>query len=350
MTIAATHATADFQMWVTFGLIIGALAFYVRERASMELTSLGIVCVLLVFFHFFPVSSADGVSRVTPVRILQGFANPVLIAVLALLVIGQGMVRTGVLDRGAAILLDFCGRRGGMLFALAVLLIVAMAISAFLNNIPVMVIFIPILQVLAARYGRSASKLLIPLSFAAVSGGMTTLIGSSTNLLVNSALIEMKSAPFGFFDFSVPGLVMAGVGLIYVLFAAPLLLPDRSGLVDQFAGGSGRQFVAQMTLGPDSELIGERARGGEFKALPGKTLRTVYRGETAILPPFEDFAAQAGDVLVVAAPRHVLAKSLSNDPESFHPSWDDGEGDVPAKEGGATEEPRWTAGEQVLAR
>jgi di/tricarboxylate transporter len=349
MSFSAAHETADFQMWVTFGLIFGALAFYVRERASMELTSLGIVCVLLVFFHFFPVVGADGASRITPTRILQGFANPALIAVLALLVIGQGMVRTGVLDRGGAVLLDYCGRRGGLLFTLIMLLAVAMAISAFLNNIPVVVIFIPIMQVLAQRFGRSVSKLLIPLSFAAVLGGMTTLIGSSTNLLVNSALIEMKETPFGFFDFSVPGLVMAGAGLLYVLFVAPTLLPDRTGLADDFTGTSGRQFIAQMTLGPDSELLGLGAAGGNFKALPGKTLRTVYRGETAILPPFEGYTAQAGDVLVVAASRDVLARSVSSNPESFHPVLDDTEGgDRSAPEGGA-DEPRWTAGEQVLA-
>ena len=95
-------AGGSFQMWVIFALILGALGFYIRERASMELTSLGIICFLLVFFSFFPVISEQGRNVVTPGRILQGFANPALIAVLALLVLGQGMVRTGVLDRGAA--------------------------------------------------------------------------------------------------------------------------------------------------------------------------------------------------------------------------------------------------------
>ncbi|MBT6093644.1 MAG: SLC13 family permease [Rhodospirillaceae bacterium] len=330
-------------MWMIFALIIGALAFYVRERASMELTSLGIVCVLLVFFHFFPVISDTGKSVVTPVRILQGFANPALITVLALLVIGQGMVRTGVLDRAAAMVLDFCGERGGLLFALLILLLVAIVISAFLNNIPVVVIFIPIMQALAHRFGRSPSKLLIPLSFAAVLGGMTTLIGSSTNLLVNSALIEMQVTPFGFFDFSVPGVVMASVGLLYVLFIAPLLLPDRTGMVDEYTDGQGRQFIAQMTLSDDSELIGHDALGGHFAALPGKTLRTVYRGDEAILPPFEDYRARAGDVLVVAATRQVLTKSLSSDPGTFHPKLESDD-DAPPSEG-----ERWTAGEQVLA-
>jgi di/tricarboxylate transporter len=125
----------------------------------MELTSIGIVYFVLLVFHISPVIDRNGVARITTTRILHGFSNPVLIAVLALWAIGQGVVRTGVL------------------------------------------------------------------------GGMTTIIGSSKNLLVNSALIEMGETPFGFFDFTLPGTVMAAVGLVYVVFVAPKLLPDRSGEV-----------------------------------------------------------------------------------------------------------------------
>jgi di/tricarboxylate transporter len=342
MTPDLAHAGGGFQMWVIFALILVALGFYIRERASMELTSLGIVCVLLVFFHFFPVLGPDGEKTVTPTRILMGFANPALITVLALLIIGQGMVRTGVLDRGAGLLLGMTRGHGGLVPTLGLLLIAAIAVSAFLNNIPVVVIFIPFFQALAARFRRSPSKLLIPLSYAAVLGGMTTLIGSSTNLLVNSALIEMKTEPFGFFDFSIPGTVLAAAGLVYVLFVAPRLLPDRTGLSDSVAEGGGKQFIAQMTVSETSDLVGKSAPGGHFASLPEKTLRLVERGDEAILPPFEDFVAQPGDVLVVAATRKALTKTLSDDPDSLHPEL--GEDDEESDIGG-----RWQEGEQILA-
>jgi len=335
----------SFQMWVIFALILGALGFYIRERASMELTSLGIICFLLVFFSFFPVLSVDGRSSVTPARILQGFANPALIAVLALLVLGQGMVRTGVLDRGATFLLGVTRGHGGMLLTLLLLLIVVAAVSAFMNNIPVVVIFIPIMQALSARYQRSASKLMIPLSYAAVFGGMTTLIGSSTNLLVNSALIEMDVAPFGFFDFSIPGTVMALVGLTYVIFVAPYLLPDRTGVVDAIGDGGGKHFIAQMTISTSSGLIGKAASGGLFPHLPNKTLRVIRRADETILPPFEDYVARVGDVLVVAATREALTQTLSNDPESLHPDLDNGQIDPVEAEG----QGRWKEGDQVVA-
>ena len=335
---------AEFQIWAVFALILVALVFYVLERAAMEVTSLGIICALLIFFHFFPVGT-EGAPSLTPGRILQGFANPALITVLALLVLGQGMIRTGVLDRGASLLLGARGGRGGILVSLLLILLVAMTVSAFLNNIPVVVIFIPIMQMLASRYGRSVSKLMIPLSYAAVLGGMTTLIGSSTNLLVNSALIEMKVAPFGFFDFSIPGLVMASAGLVYVLLVAPRLLPDRAGLANSMVDGDGKHFVAQITVSEDSDLVGKDAPGGHFSGLPEKTLRMVQRGEQAILPPFEDYTARPGDVLVVAATRKALARFLAEDPGLLHPDLEAGR----SFPGDLTPGGRWQEGGQSLA-
>ena len=311
-------------MWAVFALILGALVFYLFERAAMEMTSLGIICVLLIFFHFFPVVGADGTAALPPARILQGFANPALITVVALLVMGQGMIRTGVLDRGAGLILGLGGGNAGLIVSMLVALVVTISVSAFLNNIPVVVIFIPIMEALAHRYGRSVSKLMIPLSYAAVLGGMTTLIGSSTNLLINSALIEMKVAPFSFFDFSIPGLVMAAAGLGYVIFIAPRLLPDRAGLADDMSDETGRHFVAQITVSADSKLVGKGAPGGHFASLPEKTLRLVQRGEQAILPPFEDYLVRPGDVLVVAATRKALAKFLAGDPGLLYPNLEEG--------------------------
>ena len=343
---AEAGVTAGFQMWAVFALILGALVFYVFERAAMELTSLGIICVLLVFFHFFPVFDAVGVSLLTPGRILQGFANPALITVLALLVMGQGMIRTGILDRGAVLILDL-GATAGLLVTMLLILVVSMVVSAFLNNIPVVVIFIPIMQALANRYGRSVSKLMIPLSYAAVLGGMTTLIGSSTNLLVNSALIEARVTPFQFFDFSIPGMVMASAGLAYVLLIAPRLLPDRAGMADALTdgGGDGKQFVAQITVSADSGLVGKDAPGGHFPHLPEKTLRMVQRDEQAILPPFENYVVRPGDVLVVAATRKALARFLAEDPGLLHPNLEEGRS-FPGDEGPGG---RWQEGGQTLA-
>lgn len=338
-----TGADAVFQMWFTFVLIAGALYFYFSERATMELTSVGAICALLIFFHFFPVIGPNGVNQIDPGRILHGFANPALITVLALLVIGQGMVRTGVLDHGARFLLKFAKGKAGPFLAMLGALVIVIVISAFLNNIPVVVIFIPIMQAMASWFGQTSSKWMMPLSYAAVFGGMITLIGSGTNLLVNSALIEVGERPFGFFDFTVPGLVLAGVGLMYIMFVAPRLLPARA--VETSEAGSsheGKQYLAQITIDPDTPLVGAKAQRGLFRELPGITVRMIQRGHEMILPPFEDYEAQVGDVMVIAATRKALKEAAASDPDLLHPDL----GDYSRHVGGGQP---WEAGEQAMA-
>lgn len=310
----------SLHMWAVFAIVLGALVLFATERLAMEVTSIGVVCALLVFFGVFPVDTGNG-HHLNPARILQGFANPALITVLALLVMGEGMVRTGVLDRGARLILALGGGRA--VLSIGLVLFVALAVSGFLNNIPVVVIFIPIMQVLALRFGTSVSKVMIPLSFSAVLGGMTTLVGSSTNLLVNSALIELGERPFGFFDFTIPGLLMAGVGFVYVFLVAPLLLPDRASMVQGVLSGGGKQFIAQITVSANSSLIGKTAPGGIFAELTDMTVRVVQRDEEAFLPPFEGVAVREGDMLVVAATRKALTEALAKDPGLLDPDLGD---------------------------
>ena len=306
-------------MWVTFAVIVAAFALYAYEKISIEVTSLGVLCALMVFFHVFPVADAKGANVLSAEALLAGFSNPALITVLSLLVIGQGMVRTGVLDVAARFVLGCCGAKPWV--SIAAVLVTVTLVSGFLNNIPVVVIFIPIMQALADRFDHAPSKLMMPLSFAAILGGMTTLIGSGSNLLVNSALINMGERPFGFFEFTLPGVMLAAVGLVFLFTLAPVVLPRREGMAGELAGSpsEGRQYIAQVTVGDKSHLVGEEAKGGIFPALKQMTLRMVQRGEGAILPPFENYVARPGDVLVVAATRKEIADALARDPEGLYP-------------------------------
>ncbi len=299
---------ANFQMWLTYIIIIGALIAYAIEDIPVELTSLVTLGLIMVVFQVFPVLDANGDNLLSPHFLLMGFANTGLVTVLALLVVGQGMVRTGVLERGAQFLLRWGGKNNWL--TILITLAVGMLISSMLNNIPVVVIFIPIMQALAARINKSASKVMMPLSAAAVLGGMITLIGSGTNLLVNSALIQLDEVPFTFFDFTIPGLVLAGCGLIYVVFIMPRLLPDRSGEEGENRH-SGKHFIAQLTVAPGAKLVGKKAIGGFFKDLPDMTVRMIQNHGNTILPPFEDHEIQPGDILVVAATRKVITEILT---------------------------------------
>lgn len=304
-------AEPTIQMWLTLAVIAAGVFMYAREKFPMELISLMIIGALLVLFHFLPFQAPSG-TRVTTSLLLAGFADPALIAILALLVVGQGLVQTGALDAPVRMLMDRAGQFPGLI--VAVLLVTVTVISGFLNDTPVVVIFLPIFAVLADKLGRSPSKLMLPLSYAAVLGGITTLIGSSTNLLAAGTFERLGRAPIGFFDITPVGVVLAGVGLLYLIFVIPFLLPDRRSLVSAFTATPGKQFIVQIDITRGSILEGKTAVAGMFADLSNMTVRLVRRGETTFLPPFEDVVLQPGDTVVVAATRKVLTEALASNP------------------------------------
>jgi di/tricarboxylate transporter len=308
---------APFQMGVLFLLIVVALTIFTTEALSIELTALSVIAVLILFFHFFPVIGPDGEDRLDLRHLLSGFANPALIAVLGLLVLGEGLTRTGVLDDAANSVILFTKQNRAV--AVALMLAVVVAFSAVLNNIPVVVLFIPIMQALTRRFRQSPSRYMMLISFASVLGGMTTLIGSSTNLLVSLELDDLGEEPFGFFDFTVPGLVIAGSGLLYLLFVAPRLLPDRPPLAG-IAEESGRHFMAQISVTQGSRLAGLKPVGGIFPDLKDVTVLMIQRDEQALVPPYEEgLVLEAGDLVVVSATRQALAELAKGAPELLHP-------------------------------
>jgi di/tricarboxylate transporter len=345
----APELLAPFQMGVLFLLIIVALTILATETLSIELTALSVIAALVVFFHFFPVTGPDGADKLDLRSLFSGFANPALIAVLALLVLGEGLTRTGVLDDAANSVIHFTRQnRAG---AIALMLVVVVAFSAVLNNIPVVVLFIPIMQALTRRFRQSPSRYMMLLSFASVLGGMTTLIGSSTNLLVSLELADLGEKPFGFFDFTIPGLVLAASGLVYLFFLAPRLLPDRAPPAGAHEEHS-RHFIAQVSVTPGSRLVGLRPVGGIFPGLKNITVQMIQRDEHAMVPPFEDMGLEAGDLLVVAATRPALAELAKGEPELLHPQLmaDAAGGTVEERAGnGGERSAPWAAGGQIQA-
>ncbi len=303
-----------WQMWVVFAAIVAAIIAYATEDIPLEVTSLALLAGLLVFFHIFPVESADTENLLNARTLLAGLADPALIAVLALLVIGQGLFQSGALE-DVARLTNANAIRAPYL-TLGAMLVLVLVVSGFMNNTPVAVIFIPVVSALAAKASISSSKMMIPLSYASILGGMTTLIGSSTNLLATGAAQRAGLERIDFFDFTIPGLVLAGVGIIYVAGILPRLMPAHANLSEEISG-SGKQFIAQLQLGYGHPLVGSKATGGMFPALKNITVRMVQRGEHPFVPPFEDLILRPGDTIIIAATRATLTDALKQDPEIF---------------------------------
>ncbi len=292
------------QMWLTFAVIAAAITLFATEWIALEITALGVVVALLLLFQLFPLA---GVAAVSPQMLLSGFANPALFTILALLVIGQGLHQTGVMEEVSQRLVAVGRRRGQAL--VWVTLVLAAIVSAFMNNTPVVVIFIPVVATLANRFGPGAGKVLMPLSFVTILGGMTTLIGSSTNLLVAGVAIQ-HHITIGFFDLLVPGLVLASAGIAYTLFLVPRQLHPDGADTGTSGPEAGRQFLAQIDLGEGHALVGMSSVAGLFPALRNVTVLMIERGGQRLLPPFEDVTLIPGDSVVVAATRSALTALL----------------------------------------
>lgn len=299
------------QMWATFAIILVAIVAYSSDRFSLELVSAITIGILLVLFHVFPLIGNEGRNVLDAEALLSGFASPALFAILGLLIVGQGMYQSGALDWPTRMLL--AAHRKFKSLAVVGVFVFVMIVSAFLNNTPVVVMFVPIMAAIAAQSGIAPSRLMMPLSFMSILGGMLTTIGSSTNLLALEMYEKVEGSNISFFALAPMGLVLAGFGAGYLAVITKWFLPDRYGEMQNTPDG--RQFLAQITLERASPLIGETSKAGLFPSLKNVTVRLVQRKDDLILPPFDDLTLRLHDKVVLAATRDALTNLLKTKSE-----------------------------------
>ncbi|MFO1242563.1 MAG: SLC13 family permease [Rickettsiales bacterium] len=298
------------HMWLTFAIIAAAIGFYVCEKVPMEYVSLCIITVLLLAFQFFPYTDAKGV-KFNADSILAGFVNPAVIAVMSLLVLGQAVVQTGSLNWVSRGIFKITRGHGVLSIALTVFAIIC--ISMFVNDTPTCVVFIPIMLAVAAELNMSASRVMMSVSYASILGGTVTLIGSSTNLLVSAAIINLGMPPLGMFSITEPGLIIAGVGYAYIAFILPRIMPDRAPPASSLVGDKSRQFVIQLEVDSSSRLIGKSIADPNLLEVDDVTVKILQRYEQAYLAPFaEPIAIKAHDVLVLTVSQPSLIKLITN--------------------------------------
>ncbi len=311
---------AHWPMWASLAAVAVTIVFYTLDRWSMELVSVSVIAALLLLFSLPGATAYDG-SEISLADLLSGFANPALITIMALLVVGQGLFQTGALEGPTKALVRSYDKRP--MSTLILTFMAVFATSAFTNNTPVVIMFLPIMSAIAARMGASTSRLMMPLSFVSIFAGMTTLIGTSTNLLAADAYERLTPNTLGFFDQSVFGLMLAGIGMFYLLIASRVLLPNREDFTETMVK-SGKQFVAQFEVTPGHFLDGKEAIAGMFPDLKDMTVRMIQRGERAVLPPYDEVRLMPGDLVIVAATRQALTDLLSEKPAMLQDIWQSG--------------------------
>ncbi len=312
VSFTAVISASPWQMWVTLAILLAAITAFISDRFSMELVSVATVAAYLLLFQIAPLRDAGGEKLISSATILEGFADPALLAIMCLLMLSQGLFQSGAMELPTRFLVRGAGRFKTLM--LGAVLVLALLSSAFVNDTPVVVMFMPIVAAMAMASGVAPSRVLMPLSFLALLGGMTTLIGSSTNILAAGVYHDATGDEIKFFDLTPLGAMIAVIGLVYLATAGRLLLPKR-GATDANVERENKQFIAQFEINRGHFLLGKGPVGGLFLDLPDITVRMVQRREEAILPPYDDFQFKYGDVVIIAATRKVLTKLLRERPE-----------------------------------
>ena len=261
----------------------GMMAF---TRVSPDLITSAALTVLLL------------AGVVSPEQALAGFANQGMLTVAVLYVVVSGLTETGAVGWIGQTLL---GRPRSIRHAQWRLMLPVAGLSAFLNNTPVVAVFIPALQEWARRHRLPLSRLLIPLSFASIAGGTCTLIGSSTNLLVNGLMLEQTGSGLALFDLLWIGLPVSLAVLLFVLLMGSWLLPNRSSAMEEFADV--RAYTVEMQVEVGSPLPGRSIDEAGLRQLPGLFLAEIER-EGGVLPAVSSKERlQAGDRLLFVGAR-----------------------------------------------
>jgi di/tricarboxylate transporter len=275
----------DLAGYFTLGVIGVMFVLFVREVFTTEVTAMLGAAALL----------AGGVIPLDDLMTI--FSNPAPWTIAAMFILSGGLVRTGVLSNLSIMI----GRHGAsrpnlVLLTFAVLVVFA---SAFMNNTPIVVVMIPIAIQLAQTMGQAPSKLLIPLSYLAIMGGLCTLIGTSTNLLVDGVARNAGMEPFTLFEITPLGVCLAVIGIIYLRVAVPSLLPNRDSMVDLLGTRKRMKFFTEVVVPEDSGLIGSRVMDVALFKREGMRVIDVLRGEESLRRQFPDVVLAEGDRVVL---------------------------------------------------
>jgi di/tricarboxylate transporter len=285
----------DWHAWFTVGLTVAVLATLISiPRLTTDLVLMGALLIL----------SITGILE--PNEALSGFANTGLMTVAAMFIVAAAIRASGGVDMVVELIL---GRPKGPRSALVRLMLPVVGLSAFLNNTPVVATMIPAVSQWARRIKVPSSSLMIPLSYASILGGTITLIGTSTNLVVNGQYQELTGkAGFGLFDIAPIGLICALVGTVFVVFAAPLLLKVRRSPDQTFADT--RSFTFEVAVARDGPMVGKSIQQAGLRHLERIYLAEIERDGSVITAVTPEEVLRGGDRLVFVGETEAIVDVL----------------------------------------
>lgn len=279
-------------IFLTLLVLICSLIAFVAEWLPVDITAIAIATVLMVL------------GLVTPEEGIAGFGNAATITVMLMFILSAGIAKTGIIQIARNWLIKWGGNKPSQqIFVMGILV---GPITAFINNTAVVAVFLPIVEDWCKKKNISPSKLLIPLSYATVLGGMITVIGTSTNILASGVSKDLGYGEFGLFEFTTLGLITFAVGLVYLTFVAPILLPNRKAPAAGLTGYDLKDYVSEVVINPRSTLIGQTLKGSEIQRKFDIDVLEIIRDGMQFAQPLADKLLQAGDVLLIRGGREEL--------------------------------------------
>jgi len=273
------------SIWIVSIILLVALILLITEKVPNDRISIGIMVALAL----------SGI--LTPQEAVAGFANPAVITVAAMFLISRGLIRTGAVEYIVQSVLHLS--RGNRTVAVVIVLFVVACASAFINNTPVVVLFIPIVLGLSCDYDMSPSMLLIPVSYASILAGTCTLIGTSTNIIVSDLSVGYGYGKIAMFELATLGVPIAIVGLVFIIVFANRLMPARTAPTCEIKDREDKRYLAELLVAEDSGLIGQDPVQYFTSHYQSLNLIEIVRASRIIDPFRQPVIFQERDMLLV---------------------------------------------------
>ena len=270
---------------IVSAILVATILLLITEKVPVDITALGILVVLTVL------------GILTPSEAVAGFASPAVLTVAAMFMISRGMIRTGAVGFMGQLLLSFS--KGSARLAMVLILFIVGIASAFINNTPMVVLFIPIVLSITCKFGVSPSKYLIPISYISILGGTCTLIGTSTNIIISDLSAAHSSGALSMFELARLGVPIAIMGYLFMLVAAPKWLPELHNPVCELDSNDRRRYLSEFTVTKNSPIVGHDPVSFLLASYPNLEVLDLVRYNHVFHPGRDQLEVAIDDILLI---------------------------------------------------